>query len=156
MYDIIKQVILSGDYELKNMLTKIDTIWIKNDITEEQRTELIALANENAVPENNYANVQEQINALVSTVNTLTTDLKKVKDRVTVLEGGEVDQPEPKEEYPAWYMWDGLGTCPWQTGSKCTHNGKKWESQVDNNIWEPGAPGVHETIWKEVIEEQVV
>lgn len=153
MYDIIKQVILSGDYKLSDMLTKIDTIWIKNDITEEQRTELIALANENVVPENNYANVQEQINALVSTVNTLTTDLKKVKDRVTVLEGGEVDPPEP-EEFPEWYRWDGIGNSPWQKGSKCTHNGKKWESQVDNNIWEPGAPGVHETVWKEVIEKK--
>lgn len=156
MYDIIKQIILSGDYELSDMLTKIDTIWIKNDITEEQRTELITLANENAVPENSYADMQKQINALVSTVNILNADLKAVKDRVTVLEVGEVTLPEPEEEYPAWYMWDGLGNSPWQKGSKCTHNAKKWESQVDNNIWEPGAPGVHETIWKEVIEEQVV
>lgn len=33
-------------------------------------------------------------------------------------------------------------------GSKVTHNGVKYISQVDNNFWEPGAPGVYENIWK--------
>ena len=32
---------------------------------------------------------------------------------------------------------------------KVMHNGKKWESLVDNNVWEPGATGT-ESLWKEV------
>ena len=55
MYDIIKSVIESKRYELTNMLTKIDTIWVQGDLTDEQRTELIALAQQNAQPENSYA-----------------------------------------------------------------------------------------------------
>lgn len=33
-------------------------------------------------------------------------------------------------------------------GDKVTHNGKTWVSNVDNNVWEPGATGV--TQWDEV------
>jgi hypothetical protein len=33
-----------------------------------------------------------------------------------------------------------------------THNGKTWESLIDNNVWEPGAVGT-ETLWKEIVEE---
>lgn len=44
MYDIIKNVITSGSYELTDILKKIDTIWLQGTLTEEQRTELIDLA----------------------------------------------------------------------------------------------------------------
>lgn len=52
------------------------------------------------------------------------------------------------------------GSQPWvqpdsqnyyRLGDKVTHKGKTWESMVDVNTWEPGAPGVDERIWKEVI-----
>jgi hypothetical protein len=45
----------------------------------------------------------------------------------------------------------------WVTGQsyakdvQVTHGGKTWLSMVDNNVWEPGAAGVYESIWKEVI-----
>ena len=46
MYDVIKNVIESGRYELNDMLEKIDTIWIQGDITEEQKKELAARTEE--------------------------------------------------------------------------------------------------------------
>lgn len=36
-------------------------------------------------------------------------------------------------------------TNPYKKGDKVKHNGKTWESTVDNNVWEPGVYG-----WKEV------
>ena len=60
-------------------------------------------------------------------------------------------EPEPQEEYPVWEPYNGIPPVKWQTGSKCTHSGKKWESMVDNNVWEPGAFGVGPEIWKEVV-----
>lgn len=42
-------------------------------------------------------------------------------------------------------------TNPYMTGDQVTHNGKTWESLVDNNVWEPGAQGT-EALWK-VVEE---
>lgn len=37
-------------------------------------------------------------------------------------------------------------------GVEVIHNGWVWLSGVDNNIWEPGAAGVYENIWKRVKE----
>ena len=45
----------------------------------------------------------------------------------------------------------------WVTGQsyakdvQVTHGGKTWISMVDNNVWEPGADGVYESIWKEAV-----
>ena len=36
-------------------------------------------------------------------------------------------------------------TNPYMKGDKVKHNGKTWESTVDNNVWEPGVYG-----WSEV------
>lgn len=35
-------------------------------------------------------------------------------------------------------------------GVEVTHVGGVWLSMVKNNTWEPGAPGVHDNIWKRV------
>lgn len=35
-------------------------------------------------------------------------------------------------------------------GNQVEHNGKVWESQIDNNVWEPGVVGT-ESLWVEVI-----
>lgn len=65
MYEIIKSVIDSGDYELKDILYKINKMYIESAITEEQKTELDSFARENANAENSYATVQEQINNII-------------------------------------------------------------------------------------------
>ena len=40
-------------------------------------------------------------------------------------------------------------TNPYSKGDRVTHDGKTWESLVDNNVWEPGADGTG-SLWKEV------
>lgn len=88
MYDIIKSVIESKRYELTDMLTKIDTIWVQGDLTDEQRTELVALAQQNAQPENSYAPLQAQIDKAFEQIAALAA-------RVAALEAGESTEPEP-------------------------------------------------------------
>ena len=161
MYEIVKNVINSKRYALDDMLKKIDTLWVQGDITEEQKKELVALAQTNADPENSNAPLQKQIeaiakqqNELKDTVTTLSATVQKIKE--TVESGGTVvPEPEPPivEECPVWEPYNGIPPIKWQKGSKCTHNGKKWESMVDKNVWEPGAFGVGEEIWREVIAE---
>lgn len=159
MYEIVKNVIESKKYALDDMLKKIDTLWVQGDITEEQRKELTALAQANADPEQSNAPLQTQVNELAKqigelkeTVTALGATVQKIKE--TVESGGTVvpePEPEPQEEYPAWEPYSGIPPVKWQKGSKCSHNGKKWESMVDNNVWEPGAFGVGPEIWKEVV-----
>ena len=54
--------------------------------------------------------------------------------------------PDP-EVIPEWVQPD--STNPYMRGDKVTHNGKTWESDIDNNVWEPVAPGT-EALWHEV------
>lgn len=54
---------------------------------------------------------------------------------------------DPSGEILPWVQPD--STNPYAKGDKVTHNGKTWESLVDNNVWEPGAIGT-ESLWKEV------
>ncbi|MFR7442990.1 MAG: hypothetical protein ACLUUO_05335 [Sellimonas intestinalis] len=86
MYEIIKQVILSGDYELSDMLNKIKKNCVRGDITDEQETELIALAREKATPENSYAGIQSQVDYMmellaetIGTVTGLKQDVEAIK-----------------------------------------------------------------------------
>jgi len=46
-------------------------------------------------------------------------------------------------EIGEWVQPD--STNPYAKGDKVTHNGKTWQSTVDNNVWEPGVYG-----WEEV------
>ena len=55
MYNIIKDVIEKGNYELVDILNKINKLWVENNLTEEERDELVNLARSNAVPDNSYA-----------------------------------------------------------------------------------------------------
>ena len=91
MYEIVKNVINSKTYELTDILTKIDTLWVQGSLTNEQRTELTALARQNADPAASYAPLQEQIDALADRLDALTV-------RVSVLEqSGETGGDEPEE-----------------------------------------------------------
>ena len=50
----------------------------------------------------------------------------------------------PLEEYPEWVQPIGAHDA-YAKGAKSSHNGKNWISNVDGNVWEPGAYG-----WTEV------
>ena len=46
--------------------------------------------------------------------------------------------PDP-HVIPEWEQ--PTSTNPYMRGDKVTHNGKTWESTIDNNVWEPGVYG---------------
>lgn len=51
------------------------------------------------------------------------------------------------EEWPEWVQPTGAHDA-YAKDTKVTHNGKKWTSDVDANVWEPGVYG-----WTEYVEE---
>lgn len=157
MYETIKTVLRGRAYNLKDMLDKIKAFWVSGDVTREQYLELINLANENATVDGQRASTDRQISAIFDNLAELASAIRDLRLRVEALENGSgepapVEDPEEQQVVPAWAEWSGVGEIKWQIGSVCAHNGKIWESQVANNIWEPGAPGVYENIWKEVTE----
>lgn len=48
MFEIIKNVIKEGCYNLTELLVKIDTLWVQGSLTDEQKNELVLAAQTNA------------------------------------------------------------------------------------------------------------
>ena len=141
MYTIIESVISSRNYELSDILKKIDTIWLQGGITDEERNSLIAKAQENADGEQSYLPLQEQINKLFTITDS-------ILDRVTTLEGGEV---AIEEEYPELVEPTGKHDA-YNKGDKITYNNKKYECIKNNVMW---SPDVNPKCWKEVVEDDI-
>lgn len=55
---------------------------------------------------------------------------------------------DPSIEYPEWKQPTGAQDA-YAKGAKVSHNEKHWISDIDGNVWEPGAVGT-ETLWHEV------
>ena len=144
MYDIIKNVIESKDYELRDMLYKINKMYIESYITEDQKSELDELARTNANAVNSYAPVQEQINNIYS-------ELAQIKSRLDVLENpeGEPSEPAITDEYPEYKQPSGAHDA-YKIGDKITYNNKKYICKLDNCVWDPDT---YPAGWQEVVEE---
>lgn len=128
MYEIIKSVIISGIYELSDILKKIDTIWVQGDISDEQRTELIDLAREKA-------NVQNSVD--------LAKKIEELDKRVNALEQGSSD--EPTEEYPEYVVgkW-------YYNGDKISFNGKNYVCIAPEGVVCVWNPDEYPAYWEEV------
>ena len=153
MFEIIKSVIKNKNFELKDILYKINKMWIESAITEEQKTELDSLARENAVAENSYAPLQEQINNANSRMDELEARIVKLENSESSGETGEDTEPEepigPIEEYPEFVQPTGAHDC-YNTGDKITYNGKKYICKMNGCVW---APDVYPAGWEEVVED---
>lgn len=150
MYKVIKSVIESKRYELAEMLTKIDTFWVQGSITEEERNELVALARENALPENSYAGLQDRMDAMYK-------ELEALKIRVKTLESaGTEEQPEePEEDIPDEYLEYIAPTGAhdaYYVGAKVTYNGVKYICIAPEGTAVVWNPDVMPSFWQEVIE----
>ena len=141
MYEAIKNAINNTDFELKATIEKIDTLWIENKITEEQRNELIELAREKANPENSYAPLQEQIDSIY-------TEIDRIKNRVDILEGKE-EPTEPEEEYPDYVQPTGAHNA-YNIGDKIMYNNKKYVCKINGCVWNPD---IYPQGWEEVVED---
>lgn len=133
MYIIISNVIKSENYELNDMLRKIDTIWVQGSLTDEERGELVELAQSNADPARSYAPLQEQINQAFDQIKALDTRIKALEAG-----GSEPTDPEPEDEWPEWVQPTGAHNA-YSNGGKITYNGKHYISTMDGNVWSPDA-----------------
>ncbi len=104
MYQIIKNVIERGGYDLSAILTKIDTLWVNDSLTDEQRTELIGLARNNG-------DVKYSADVIAK--------LNDLETRVRALENAGTT--EPTEEYPEYVVgkW-------YYNGDKCSFENKNY------------------------------
>ena len=122
MYEIIKNVIETSDFDLRDILNKIEESYIKSRLSKEEQTELEEMARQHAKPENSYASLQSQIDDLAR--------------RIEVLEGQSETEPEPTDEYPEYKQPTGAHDA-YHVGDRITYNDKKYECIFDNCVWNP-------------------
>lgn len=85
MREIIKEVISSGVYNLSDLLRKINTLWLQASLTDQERDELIQLAQENANPEYGNKPIQDQLNTILERVASLETAFPHFVQRLNPL-----------------------------------------------------------------------
>lgn len=130
MYEFIKDILDSGEYELVDITNKINKLWVENSLTEEERDELSDLARQNAIPDNSYAENTEQINLIWK-------EIEIVKSRLNTLENDSgIVEPPTEEEYPEYKQPTGKHDA-YNKGDKITYNGKKYECIKNNVVWNP-------------------
>ena len=108
MFNIFKNVIETSDFDLRDILNKIEESYIKSSLSKEEQEELEEMARQHAKPENSYADVQKQIDDLAQkieelqvTINANAQGMSAIKEAVEQL-GGTITPPaeQPTEEYP--------------------------------------------------------
>ncbi len=146
MYEIVKNVIFSGNFKLDDMTKKINTLWVQGDLTEEQKNELFILMKEHLNPETEMPEALEMCRALKEEVESL-------KERVTKLENdGIAPEPPVGVEVPVWEPWDGISD-KYQYGAVVTIDQKYYiDTFQGQNTWMPGSMGT-EGLWKEISKE---
>ena len=159
MFEIIKNVINEGRYALNDILTKIDIIWIQGDLTDDEKTNLVNMAREHALPENSFAPLQKQIDILAAQVTALKSEIelhgKYIETLNTAISnlGGEVSEPEEpvQEEYPSYVQPTGAHDA-YHRGDKITFtNGKKYECIAPEGVAVVWDPVTYPAYWQEVV-----
>lgn len=130
MYEVTKNVIQSGSFELTDILAKIDTLWLQGCLTNVQRLDLIAMARAKADPASSFAPLQAQIDALAQ--------------RVAKLEG----DGESEEEYPLYVQPTG-GHDAYHAGDKVTFNGVRYVCTAPEGVAVVWSPEVYPAYWEE-------
>ncbi|MCD7803082.1 MAG: hypothetical protein LUH09_09350 [Clostridiales bacterium] len=147
MYDNLWQIITAGDYTLADITNKINVFWAESQLTDEQRTELLALAVENI-------STDQEKPELEMTVEKLAARVTALEKAVAALQGDAGDSGSgDSSAYPEWTSWDGVSS-DYSYGAIVSHNGTLWISTYKGqNVWEPGALGTDD-LWKEYTDVQ--
>lgn len=141
---------MAGNYELSDMLTKLSTLWISEQITEEQYHELVTLARNNAIPENSYADAQTQINRLATMIEADRIEIKNLTDRIIILEGGTPEIPPAPEEWPEYKQPTGAHDA-YYNGDKITYKTKHYICIMPNGSACSWPPDEYPQGWEEQI-----
>ena len=138
MYDVVMNVIKSKNYELKDILTKIDTLWVQGSITEEQRLSLITEAQNNAKVENSI-DILGKLYDLDRRVTAL--ENKDKTDEPT--EGGTESPTYPAYTTGAWYY----------NGDIVEFDGQNYKCIAPEGVVCTWSPAEYPAYWEAIVED---
>ena len=119
MYNIVKNVLNNGGYDLTTILKKIDSLWIQGKLTDTEYEELNTIAR-------GGAKAEYSINVIAK--------LEEFDQRLSAIENGNVNT-ETTEEYPEFVVgkW-------YYNGDKVSFEGKNYVCIVPEGtvcVWSP-------------------
>lgn len=141
MYDMIRENIEGGGYDLRDMLLKIDRSWYEGSLDATERDALKAYARERAVPEDSYASQQARLTALEVALRALET-------RVAALEEAGGSGSAGEAEVAEWKQPTGAHDA-YMVGDRVVFGGKTYECRIDGCVW---SPTDYPAGWKEASE----
>lgn len=130
MYNVVKSVIESKDYDLAKIMNKIEALWVKGKLTDKQKEELQGMARISA--------------RAVNSVDVL-AKLNELEMRIKALENAG-----PKEEQTEEVVSDFVVGKWYYNGDKVKFEGKTYECTApvgDTCVW---SPKDFPAYWKEV------
>ena len=139
MKSIIKNVINSRNFELSDILKKLDKLWLEGTVSDAEREELAELARGNANMEKGYAAQEERF--------------RRIEERVKALEetiNADSGQTESADEYPAWVQPTGAHDACY-TGAKMTFtDGQRYICTAPEGYAVVYGPDVLPDMWEKV------
>lgn len=126
MYKIIKSVIENRDYELSDIIEKIEFRWINGDISSDEKTQLIQMAREYAAPEKSID--------ILSVINGL-------EERIRALEENGNTGASSADEFVAGKIY--------YTGDIITFNGKSYICIAPEGAVCVWSPNDYPAYWKQ-------
>lgn len=133
MYGIAKKVIESKKYDLSDILKKIDTLWVRGSITDEQKEELVSMARSNA-------EVQNSLDVMAM--------LDDLEERVRILEAKINSDSTGSTESVAEYK----ANKKYKNGDKVLFEGKVYICIAPDKEKCPWSPADYPEYWEEVTE----
>ena len=135
MYNIIKTVITSGNFELTDIIRKIDTVWLEGKITDEEKAELVEMAQGKANPQHSMD--------LVAKVADLEKRVKILEEQNKTSDSGSDGEEVVEETYPPfvenkWYY----------NGDKCSENGSNYTCIAPDGVVCVWSPSAYPSYWK--------
>ena len=143
MYQIVKTLIESGGFDLTDMCDRIEVLFARGRLTEEESAELIDMAREHVEMAVAYPGISAR-------VTELEVWRRDVEARLRKLEGTEEPEPEPEDEYPAWQTPTGAHDAYYK-GDKMTYmDGKKYVCIAPDEYGVTYGPDVLPDMWEAV------
>ena len=127
MFETVKTIINSGDYDLADLTQRIKTLYALGELSKEEMEQLLEQAQDNANQDAMLPDMSERVGALE-------TRIAAVEERVGKLEAGGVEQGEPEEpadEWPEWVRPTSKDT-QYNKGDKVTFNGRHYVCEKNN------------------------
>ena len=144
MYEVVKNVIASKNYDLKDILGKIESVWVQSRITDEQKAELIDLARQNAEVQQSI-DVMLKLEELDKRVKANEEAIKKLTETEEAPEeGGETVEPTfPEYEVGKWYY----------SGDIVMFEGKAYKCIAPGGVVCTWSPAEYPAYWEVYVED---